>query len=155
MKKWLWYALVIGAVALLSGNSAAGTDVGKLQPVQVVRVSSAAGQVLIETDTGNWGIGETLKNAFEDMKETASAEIFLDTADYLIVDERCRELLTALTAYLRPSCAVCVGDGEVDMEKIGEFLEYHKPELTLSRYQAGETDLPVLRTEDGRMELVS
>lgn len=155
MKKWLWYAFVITAVALLSGRSASRDDVGKLQPVQVVRVSSFEGWVRIETDTGDMGEGDTLKKAFDNMKQTASAEIFLDTADYLIVDETCRELLPTLADYLRPSCAVCMEKGRPDMELVGQFLEFHKPELTLMHYKAEEKEIPILKTEEGRMKLVS
>lgn len=155
MKKWLWYLAVVAAVALLSGNSKSSTDVGKLQPVQVVRISSAGGQVIIETDTGNFGIGDTLKNAFENLKKTSSAQVFLDTADYLIIGKNCKELLPALMGYFRPACAVCLEQGAPDMELVGTFLEYHKPKLTLMHYQAGERKLPVLQTREGRMELVS
>lgn len=155
MKKWIWYLIVVATVALLSGNGTSGKDVGKLQPVQVVRVSSGGGQVLIETDTGDVGVGAALTEAFENMKRTASASVFLDTADYLLISESCTALLPALMTYLRPSCVVCLEDGSSDMEQVGAFLEYHKPELTLMRYKAGEKDLPRLRTRDGRMELVS
>ena len=155
MKKWIWYVAIIAAVAFLSGKSSVGTDVGKLQPVQVVRVASRNGWVMIETDTGDLGVGETLKTAFEDLKQSASAEVFLDTADYLIIGKDCEELLPSLMKKLRPSCAVCIEDGEPDLEQVGVFLEYHKPEVTLMRYKAGESSLPTLQTEEGRMTLVS
>lgn len=155
MKRWLWYLLVIAAVAALSGKNPSGTDVGRLQPVQVVRVSSTAGQILIQTDTGDLGQGETLKEAFEDMKNTASSKVFLDTADYLILSPKCKSLLPALMEYLRPACSVCLEDGEPDLEQVGKFLEVHDPKLTLMRYRAGQRELKTLVTREGRMELVS
>lgn len=155
MKRWLYYIVIVIVVAALSGNTSAGSDVGKLQPVQVVRVTRQDGAVVLETDTADRGVGARLSSALADMKRAASAEIFLDTADHLVVSPECEGLIPELMAYLRPSCAVCVGEGEVDMEQVGAFLEIHKPEVTLMRYRAGETDLPILVAREGRMELVS
>lgn len=155
MKRWLWYVLIIGAVAVLSGKSSAGKDIGTLQPVQAVRLSCLRAQVCVETDTGDVGVGEDLKAALEGMKQSASGEIFLDTADYLIISPACVDLLPAMTAYLRPSCAVCLEEGETDMEQVGQFLQQHTPEITLMEYRSGERDLQTLVTWEGRMHLVS
>lgn len=123
--------------------------------MQVVRVACDGGQVRIETDTGAWGAGDSLKSAFLNMKNTASSQVFLDTADYLILTEACEGLLPALTEYLRPSCSLCLERGTSDLEKAGEFLKYHQPEVTIKDYRAGACRLPTLVTEEGRMELVS
>ena len=155
MNEWVHYGLLFALIALFGGKSEQGSDVGKLQPVQVVRVSSDAGAVQIETDTGDFGSGISLKEALEDLEKTSSAEVFLDTADYLIVTKECKGLLSALTRELRPSCAVCVEDGKTDMEQVAAFLEYHKPKVTLMHCKAGQQKFPILRTNGGRMELVS
>ena len=155
MKRWLWYIGIVAAVAALSGKSPAGKDIGKLQPVQVVRLSCVQGQVCMKTDTGDVGIGEDLKSALADMKLSASSEIFLDTADYLIVSPACVDLLPAMMHYLRPSCAVCVEEGRPDMEQVGAYFQQHGPDVTLTRYRAGQRDLPTLVTREGRMHLVS
>lgn len=109
----------------------------------------------METDTGDFGIGDSLKAALTDMKRSASAEIFLDTADYLIVSPGCVDLLPAMMQYLRPSCAVCMEDGETDMKQIGMYLQQHSPDITLMHYRAGQRDLPTLVTREGRTHLVS
>lgn len=155
MKRWLWYLAVIVAVAALSGKSASGTDVGKLNPVQAVRVYSIEDRIVIETDAENFGIGNTLNAALDDMKQTVPSEVFLDTADYLILSPSCQPLLPALMEHLRPSCAVCLEQGQTDVTQVGAFLEIHKPQVTLMRYCAGQTNLPTLITQNGRMELVS
>lgn len=155
MKRWLWYVVIIGVVAALSGKTSAGTDIGTLQPVQTVRLSCVRGQVCVETDTGDMGIGEDLKSALNDMKNSAVGEIFLDTADYLIVSPACVDLLPAMTTCLRPSCGVCLEDGETDLEQVGLFLRQHTPEITLMKYRAGEHALQTLVTREGRMHLVS
>lgn len=155
MKRWLWYLGVVIAVAALSGKASAGEDIGKLQPVQVVYVSCQQGYVVIETDTGDWGAGESLKDAMGNMQAAATGEIFLDTADHLLLSPECIGLLPALMEVLRPSCAVCLADGQPDLEQSGVFLQHHTPKVTLVRYRAGERDLQTLVTREGRMELVS
>lgn len=153
MKKWLAYLIVIGAVAFLGGKGA-GKDIGKLQPVQTVVVSAQNGQVQIQTDTGDLGLGQTVADAIENMEGTSAYEIFLDTADYLLIEPGCASLLSELTAHLRPSCTICLTDGGPDLETVGKFLQRHEPEVTLQHYRAGRRDLPMLRTREGRMELV-
>lgn len=155
MKRWLWYIGIVVAIAALGGKTSAGTDIAKLQPVQVVHLSCLEGQVLIETDTGDWGSGETLKDALNEMKASASREVFLDTADYLIVSQDCIDLLPAMMKQLRPSCNVCLENGQPDMAQVGAFLQQHTPEITLMEYRAGERQLQTLVTREGRMELVS
>lgn len=152
MKRWLrWAALAAVAAALSSGEI--GMDIGKLRPVQVVRVSRVDGTVAVQTDTEDAGFGDSLEAALEDMKRTATGKVFLDTADYLLLGENSEEYLPALMEQLRPSCAVCMERGTADMSQVAEFLECHKPTITLMRYRSGETDLPILRTEEGRMTL--
>lgn len=155
MKRWLWYIGVVAAIAALSGKAAAGMDVAKLQPVQVVRLTCPGGKVVIETDMGDWGMGETLKDALKDLNATASREVFLDTADYLIVSQDCVDLLPAMMKQLRPSCSVCLGEGELDMAQVGVYLQQHAPEVTLMEYRAGEHQLKTLVMREGRMKLVS
>jgi hypothetical protein len=92
--------------------------------------------------------------AFADLKQTASGDIFLETADRLLISPHAVELLPELTDYLRPGCNICVEMGQIDMESVGAFLRIHEPGVTLQDHRAGETALPVLCVVDGRMYLV-
>lgn len=154
MKRWLWLAAGALAVAALSGQRSAGTDVGHLQPIQVVRVTRAE-KIVIDTDTGELGMGQTLPDAFENLGNTAPGQVFLDTAEYLILAPDCVALLPELNRYLRPSCRVCLEEGGADIAKAGAYLEAHPPSVTLAQWRAGEDNLPALITLEGRMELVS
>ena len=88
MKRWLlWAALAVIALAAGLGDR---TDIGKLQPVALLQLSREARTLVIETDTGDMGQGETLEEAFEDLKQSTPAAIFLETADYLLVTEDTR-----------------------------------------------------------------
>lgn len=155
MKRWLWYIGIIVAIAVLSGKASAGEDIGKLQPVQVVYLSSNRGQIILQTDTGDCGVGENLKEAFDDMKASASREVFLDTADYLLLSPECESLIPAMAKKLRPSCGICLTEGQPDMGQVGAFLQHHSPGVTLTRYRAGERELEKLVNQEGGMELVS
>lgn len=155
MKKWLWYLAVLAFVTVLGRKPTSGNDIGKLQPVQVVCILRQENGVVVQTDTGDWGVGDTLWSATENMKETATKDVFLETADHLLLAPSCVELLPQIMEMLRPSCSLCLMEGEPDLEQVGQFLEFHRPELTLTQYQAGKRDLPTLKTENGRMTLVS
>jgi hypothetical protein len=155
LKRWLWYIGIVVAVAVLSGKPSVGKDVGKLQPVQVVRLFCPQGRVCLETDTGDLGSGDSLKDALADMKNTTPGEVFLDTADFLIVSPECVDLLPAMMQYLRPSCSVCIEKGKPDMERVGLYLQNHSPDITLMQYRAGVRNLRTLATWEGRMCLVS
>ena len=148
MKRWLWYIGVVAAIAALSGKAAAGIDVAKLQPVQVVRLTCPEGEVVLETDMGDWGMGETLKDALKDLNAAASWV-------YVLVSLDCVVLVAAMMKQLRPSCSVCLGEGELDMAQVGAYLQQHAPEVTLMEYRAGEHQLKTLVMREGRMKLVS
>lgn len=155
MKRWLCYLCALAAVVGLGSNGSAGKDIGKLQPVQVVYMTCKNGRVLLQTDTGDWGQGDALVDALQNMKASSSREVFLETADYLLLSPECESLLPAVTDLLRPSCALCLIDGQPDMGQVGAYLQLHSPHTTLVQYRAGDRQLQTLVTQEGRMELVS
>lgn len=155
MKRWAWLLPLAAAIILLNGQPSPARDVALLQPVQVIRVSDENPLIKVETDTGEWGSGTTLAEAMAQLKATALAEIFFDTADYLLITPEALWLIPQLGEYLRPGCAVCVERGEADLAQVGDFLKIHRPQITLSNYQAGDHALPELQVQEGRMVLVS
>ena len=151
MKRWLMYAAALAAAALCGFHS---TDVGKLEPVQVLRVGYRGEQVLIETDGGDTGRGKTVARAVEDLMETASGEIFLETVEDLLLLPGAEELLPALGEYLRPGCGVCLEAGNGDLEQAGEYLSAHKLPVSLLDYRAGNHSLPRLEAGEEGMRIV-
>lgn len=147
--------MLVLAAALSAGRAQIGTDVGKLQPVRVVRLSEVAGQVKVETDVGAWGVGDDVGAALAALHASADGEVVLDTADILMLVTEDEAMTLAMVEQLRPSCVMCYGDRETDLEQAGTFLEIHRPELTLMQYRAGERAIPRLVGKDGRLELVS
>ena len=154
MKRWGYWLLAVVTVYAMSGRNF-GTDVAELRPVEVVSVSYNDGTIAIRTDTGDYGMGADLKEAVINLQNTTPAEVFLDTAEYLLIDKDCEPMVQAMVEYLRPSCGVCVLEGDVEMEMVAQYLRNHKPINTLCKYRAGEKRLQTLRVTKGRMELVS
>lgn len=154
MKRWLWWVVALAAVFLAGKLPFSGTDVAKLQPVRLIRVSVADGELLVSTDTGDMGKGTGLEEAFADMKKTSSGEIFLETADHLLVDPALQGLLPELAAYLRPGCGVCIAYKAHDLEAAAEYLAAHPSDVTLGDCRAEKKRPPLLIAREGRMELV-
>lgn len=152
MKRWWIYLVTLVIVGTVSPFS--GTDVGQLQPVQLVKVTAQRGTVEITTDTGDMGRGKTVREAFDDLQQTSSKKIFMETAEYLLIDRAAETILPDITNILRPSCAVCLVEDEMDLTVAAEFLNHHLPELTLLDYCTGKHDLPVLVLKEERMYLV-
>ena len=151
MKKW---GILLAGLLWLGTGQTAGTDVAKLRPVEVVLVRRWEGQVIIQTDTNDCGVGPDLSAAVEDLHRTTPAEIFLETADYLLIGDDAEPLLGELMAYLRPACQVCTVASPAELEGVAQFLQQHPPLVTLIRYRSGERSLPVLKIGERSMELV-
>ncbi len=153
VKRWLLLPVALVLAAWCGRGLFNGSDVARLEPVELVRVGVEGGMVTVQTDTGASGSGETVAQAFASLHETASGDIFLDTADYLLVTPQAQPLLEELWAYLRPACRVCLEDGAVEAEAAAAFFGAHEPQRSLMEWRAGMQTLPVLRVRKGRMTL--
>ncbi len=154
MKKWIWFAMAGVAVAALGLLPFVRSDVAKLRPIEVIAVSVDDGKIEVDTDTDADGEGRTLEEAFKNMKRTTPGDVFLDTADFLLLEPGCETLLPELTEYLRPGCQVCLCVGELDMDKVAAFLRSHEPGVTLQDCRAETSALSTLVADEEEMELV-
>ncbi len=131
-----------------------GTDVGELQPVELLQVYRERGKIVMETDTGDLGRGRTLEKAFEDLKNTTAGTVFLETADYLLVTDEAEKYIPELFKILRPGTEVCRIQEKVRGEKAAKFLVSHPPAVTLQAVQYRFADMPELKYTEGRFKLV-
>jgi len=154
MRRWLIYLIIFIAVTTTDLSVFRGTDVGKLLPVEAVRISRENGQVVVTTDTKNLGSGVDLDSAVLNLKATTAGDVFLETADYLIVAPGCTDLLEQLKTHLRPSCGICMETEAVDLEETAAFLKAHEPQVTLQDWYSGISELPTLIVRGEQMELV-
>lgn len=135
MKKWLVFAAAVTAVAILSRRPHPARDVARLEPVQAVYIYQKNGTLCIETDTGAAGSGNTLTEAAEDLKASASGEIFLDTAEFLLIDPEAT-ITADFHTLLRPTCGVTFTTAPPDLQAAADYLMIHHPFVTLLELRA-------------------
>ena len=146
MKRWVFILCAILGMHLLPGG---GTPLEQLEPVELLLVLPADPGVILLTDTGDMGEGETLALALEDLEEHAEGKIFLETAEQLVVTEKTLWALPELTELLRPAAEVTLGAGRIVPDTAARYLRYHSPHLTLGALRRAEREIPILRGEEG------
>lgn len=107
------------------------SDVGKLIPVELVFLYREENTFVVETDTGNLGTGQTVRQAVKNLHETAEGEIFLDTADYLLIEETVEDQLEEIGGYLKRSARVCLADKGLDLAQTAMYLQVHTPKQSI------------------------
>ena len=141
--------LYIGALALLL-LADRGTDIGSLRPVELVQISERNGILILETDTGDLGWGLTLEQAVGKLKETTPGRIYLDTADYLLIEEGAEQYLPQLRNYLKKGTRmVCSAEG-VNLQDAAAYLRIHKPSRDIRRWMKPAEKLVI---EAGKINL--
>lgn len=149
MKRFMIYMALLAALLLLPEH---GTDIGRLRPVGLVQLYKENENLFIVTDTGDSGVGITIDAAFENLEDTTSGVIFLDTADYLLVSRTAIQEVQGLQQYLKPSIYVCIADKKIDPKQAAEYLAVHKPTFRLKN-QRNLRDVQKLISENGRLNL--
>lgn len=146
MKKWLFLTAVLIAVAVLSHRPHPARDVAKLEPIQTLYVYIDGTELSIETDTGARGTGKTLTEAAAAMKANASAELFLDTAEFLILAPEV-SITEEFHTLLSPTCKVTITTTTPDLQTISDYLTTHSPQTTLSDVRVKITQHSALSTQ--------
>ena len=135
MKKWLYPAALLAAIGILSRLPHPAKDITALKPVRAVALYLDGERLQIETDTGDSGSGAALADAYSDMKSKADGEIFLDTAEFLILPPDV-PITAEFYEIFRPACKLVFSDTPPDLETISDYLAIHTPEMTLARIRA-------------------
>ena len=148
--KYLLYIGILLAATLIPDD---GTDVGKLIPVEVVAISENTEGIEVNTDTGDKGTGKTLDEAIRDMKAGASGIIYLDTAEYLLLEEGMEDHLNTVERHLKQGIRVCYARGGIELAAAANFLSVHKPDVTL-RTVSDFRLIPIITEENGRYHLI-
>ena len=146
MKRILLYIAAL-ALALLGGR---GTDIGSLRPVELVRLTEQGGILVLDTDTGDRGWGLSIDQVVEKLKETTSGEIYLDTADFLLLEEGTEVYLSDLRHYLKEKTAVAYAAGGIDLKEAVSYLRIHEPSGSMKE---GKRPREKLILEAGKMIL--
>ena len=135
MKKWLYLTAALLALGVLSRLPHPARDIAELDPVQVVYIYMEAGAFHIQTDTGPQGSGPTLAEAEADMRAGAEKEVYLDTAEFLILHPNV-PITADFFTLLSPSCRVCYTIQSPDLPAAAQYLSTHTPDLRLANLRA-------------------
>ena len=147
MKRILCYIGILAAVLVWPVER---LDVGKLCPVQVVSVYKKDNWVVIETDTEDIGFGATARQALENLEDTTSGVIYLDTAQYLLLSKDAEDAVEDLRDELKPSVQLCFTTQAVNLQEAAVFLATHGKLPELKAWKTGQ-ELPVLSTFGKRL----
>ena len=146
--KMLIYGILIAAALAVPTRT---LELGKLKPVEVIKIDVQGEMILIETDTGDSGSAATMKSALQDLKKTAPGIVYLDTAEYVLLPKEKEMLIAQVKPYLKESAQICYWEGEIDMKEVAAFLDVHSPENELKEYQKG-MPIKTLVSKNGRLE---
>lgn len=135
MKKWMIPIAVLAAVAIFSRLPHPARDIADLKPVRVVYIHLEGRNFHVQTDTGDSGTGPDLTQACRVLYAEADGEIFLDTAEFLILAPEV-PITGEILTLLRPDCRVAYSDREPDLERIADYLTAHPPDRTLAQRRA-------------------
>lgn len=149
MKRLLLYALIIGVVWAVPTEKA---DVAKLRPVEVIAIYKSGDEVLMMTDTEDVGTGRTAEEALKNMRSTSPAVIYLDTAEYLLVENTAVGEVEALRSELKAAVRLCGVPGPMDLKNAAQYLPVHGDLPALRNWRTGDL-LPVLYEENDRLKI--
>lgn len=97
-------------------------ELAKLEPVQTVSVDCAQNQIILQTDTGSKGVGDTVEAAIDDLEEGTPGVIYLDTAQYLLITKDAIPYILGIENYLRNSVRICLWDGKGSLKMADKYL---------------------------------
>lgn len=116
--------LYVVIIALLCLIPLERLNVADLEPVQVVAVCMREGEVTILTDTDDMGKGADVREALADMKAHTPTVIYLDTAEYLLVEPGAEEQARILGAELKGGVRVAPYNGG-DLQQEAKYADLH------------------------------
>lgn len=150
MKRILIY---LAALALTAFAPVTGNEIGRLHPVEVVLVYRDEQQVVIKTDTGDWGTGEDVAAALENLHEITAGYVYLDTADYLLIAPGAQEDADQLRCVLRSKLRLCYADREADLKLAAQYLPAHGQLPQLKHWDPSQP-LPYLTRFEKKLKLL-
>ena len=116
------YIVLLGLLFLVPVEPA---NIADLLPVEAVAVYMDGEKVVVETDAGDMGEGVDAIRAVMNLKNKTPAVIYLDTVEYLLIEEAALGFAEQMYGVLRPSVRVCVCDARGEVDRIKELLSVH------------------------------
>lgn len=154
MKRFLGAALAVAAVWLIPRLSHPAVDIGKLEPVEAVHLIRTEAGIRLETDTGRSGEGRTLAEAEANLREGTAAEVFLETADKLLISGDMSPYWPEIYEQFRLNSQVCFAGEPIELTEAAAYLDTHPAGQTLAQIRGGLENWSILTIQEGRGRLV-
>ena len=139
MKKLLRIALIGAALGALGLLPFRATDAAKLLPVKTVIITRSGEEYVVDVGAGVRAAGRTLSEALERLKEEITGEVFLPTAEQVVITEPAEEAVEAVaeeTAF-RPAAGIYRTPAAApDPEALGDYLNSHPSNYTILEARA-------------------
>lgn len=136
------YALIVSALLAAPVQK---LDVARLEPVEVVYIEQTEEIVRIVTDTGAEGEGDSIEQAINELKNQTAGVVYLDTADYLIVNDQAIDRIGEMNSLMKGSVKLCRAQ-DPDMECAAEYLNTHGKYPELKEWTTG-VKIPLWKDE--------
>lgn len=140
------YIVILSALFFMPVQHA---EIASLEPIQGVWMHLENGNIVLQTDTEDKGVGDTVENALADMKKNSSGIIYLDTAQYLFTSETAQSQIQALQTVVKGSVMLCQWDGQGSVDEAVKYADSHKIGLPIRKWTEGSKlpEIPPVKQE--------
>ena len=157
MKKVIWTLIALGALGAMDLLPFHARDVADLLPVKTVFITRSGEEYAVDVGAGVQAVGKTLSEALQQLRETSPGEVFLPTAEQLVLAEPDRDAVEAVAeeSGFRPAAGICKTLLPIpDQEALSRYLETHPSDYTILDLRADllagkQPSIPELRAENG------
>lgn len=149
MKRIILYCILLAAACMIPVNR---MDISNLEPIQAVKMSLQEGNILLQTDTGDVGIGKNVNEALSNMKQASEGIVYLDTAQFLTVSKDAQEYIGHMKEFLKGKVKVCIWDQNGNLEDVAKYMRAHKFGVSLKEWkrEMNLPTMPVLTSDENR-----
>ena len=154
MKKLLFVLLAAGVLTAMGLLPFRAVDASKLLPVKTVIVTKAGEEYVVDIGSGVRAVGDTLRQALDRLREEVSGQVFLPTAEQVIITEPAEGAVAEETEF-RPAAGIYLTpEPAPDAEALGAYLDAHPSDVTILDVRAAlalgqRPAIPVIHAADG------
>ena len=143
MMRTVLYIVLLGALFFVPLER---MEIANLEPIQAVWMYEDGVEIILETDTEDRGVGRTVREALDDMKQNSTGIVYLDTAQYLFVADGAETLIDSIRPFLKGNVQLCLWDGQgalndaikyADSRGLGEKLRNWERDVKLPNLSVG------------------
>ena len=134
MKKLLVLVLIVAVLSALGLLPFHATDAAKLLPVKTVIVTRSGEEYVVDIGAGVRAVGRTLSEAVERLREEVTGEVFLPTAEQVVITEPVADAVEAVAeeSAFRPAAGIYRTPlPSPDAAAVGEYLASHPSNMTV------------------------